>query len=219
MGIGRRDFLKLFGASLATLALTASPAVAILDEYYVNRKLGIAFKRYAGWHFANVADMGEIADGQILDLEDERLGKYIREITDLPILTITKESLSIKGSEFTPGINIWLDQYTADSSTSQARVNSLDRMIKADIEVNTRILKEFSVLSEPINQMVSGCEAIAYSSSFIFEHEKLAVPTRVRMKALIVAQNSTLYIIRMYDSPFHGQDVDYTEFLDSIYIV
>jgi hypothetical protein len=34
MGIGRREFLKLFGAALASVALPASPAVVLLDDYY-----------------------------------------------------------------------------------------------------------------------------------------------------------------------------------------
>jgi len=52
-GIGRREFLQLFGGALATLTANASSAIAVLDDQYINRKLGIAFRKPHGWTFAD----------------------------------------------------------------------------------------------------------------------------------------------------------------------
>ncbi len=45
MGIGRREFLRLTGLALAGLAIDPLKAVAINDNIYVNKKLGILFKK------------------------------------------------------------------------------------------------------------------------------------------------------------------------------
>jgi hypothetical protein len=105
MGIGRRDFLKLFGATLATIAVAANPAAALLDDLYINRKLlGIAFKKFAGWRFSNVADMGVLKDGQILALDDIEPVNQLKEKTELPLITVSKEPVLLGAQDFTPGI-------------------------------------------------------------------------------------------------------------------
>lgn len=71
MGIGRREFLGLFGGLLAKLARVSSPAAACVGEVYLNRRLGIAFSCPPGWKFVSVADMGALREGQLLALDEQ----------------------------------------------------------------------------------------------------------------------------------------------------
>jgi len=48
VGIGRRKFLKLFGAVIATAATNPLRAVIINDDLYINRALGLAYKKPIG---------------------------------------------------------------------------------------------------------------------------------------------------------------------------
>ena len=45
MGIGRREFLRLTSIALTGLAIDPLKAVAINDNIYVNKKLGILFEK------------------------------------------------------------------------------------------------------------------------------------------------------------------------------
>jgi len=66
MGIGRREFLRL--TSLALVGLTIDPlkAVAINDNAYVNKKLGILFYKPQNWGFISVKDFGKLKSEQII---------------------------------------------------------------------------------------------------------------------------------------------------------
>ncbi len=69
MGIGRRDFLVVFGSAMAAVAGLPSSAVALEEDRYLNRRLGFAIRRPHGWHFADVAEMGAVQQG-LLALDD-----------------------------------------------------------------------------------------------------------------------------------------------------
>jgi len=218
MGIGRRDFLKLFGAALASIAIATSPAAALLDDWYVNRKLGIAFKKFLGWNFSNVADFGVIKNGQILAVDDIELEKKIKDKTDLPLITISQEPIISGAQDFTPGINVFLDRYvlTEEETTQNPLIT-----IREDILYSMKILRDFKVLSEPIEIYVSNCRSVEYVSSFLFEHTGLKKPTPVRMDTLLIIQEPAWYTLRMYDSPYCcvENNIDYSEFVDSIQII
>lgn len=218
MGIGRRDFLKLFGATLATIAIAASPAATLLDDLYINRKLGIAFRKYRGWHFSNVADMGMVKDGQILALDDLDLAEQLKEKTELPLISISKEPILSGAQDFTPGINVYLERYvlTKDGKMQDPYIN-----IQKDILYCGEVLKNFEVVSEPMEIYVSNCRTVEYVSSFLFEHVNLMAPTLVRMDSLSIVQEPAWYTFRMFDSPYYGieKTIDYSEFVDSIQII
>lgn len=218
MGIGRRDFLKLFGATLAAIAIATSPAATLLDDVYINRKLGIAFRKFHGWHFSNVADLGVIKDGQILALDDIELERQLKDQTDLPLITISKEPILSGAQDFTPGINVFLDRYVL---TREGKTQDPFITIQKDIFYSRKILRDFKVVSEPIEISVSNCRSIEYVSSFLFEHIDLIVPTHVRMDTLLIIQEPAWYTLRMYDSPYcvAEKTVDYSEFVDSIQMI
>ena len=223
MGIGRREFLNLFGTALAGLSASPSGAIAIFDDQYVNRKLGIAFRKPPGWFFATVQEMGEVRAGQLLDLEDGELARDLVDKSQFPILAISKERLSADADRFTPGVTIYLEQIEvpeAISKIGEVRISPMEIAL-GDVESCRSILKEFSVLSKPEARRVSECDATDYTASFLFEHEGLARSMMVRSRTLVICQNPAVYTVRMYDSPFEDPRMafEYSTFLESVKMV
>ena len=162
--------------------------------------------------------MGKIKDGQILALDDVELVKQLKEKTELPLITVSKEPILAVAQRFTPGINVYLDRYVL---TKDGKVQDPVANILKDISYSKKVLKQFDVVSEPKVVHVSNCRAMKYVSSFLFEHVDLTVPTRVRMHTLLIVQEPAWYTFRMYDSPYLGVEstVEYSEFVESIQIV
>jgi hypothetical protein len=222
MGIGRREFLQLFGGTLAALTVNSSSAIAIRDDHYINRKLGIAFIKPHGWTFADVKQMGEVQAGQILDLDDSDLARELAESAELPVLTISKDQLSAAADRFTPGVTIYYDHfrfldYLPDSI--EVKVPLLEHA-RVDIDSCQSMLKHFRVASAPRSRRVSQCDAAEYEATFLFEHENMR-PTPVRMRTLTVYQRPAIYTLRMYDALTSDPDMrfDYTSFMESIKMV
>lgn len=95
MGIGRREFLQLFGTAIATLTSNPNSEIAIVDEQYVNRKLGIAFRKPPEWTFADDKEMGDVSAGQILDLDDPALARELIDVVAGTIDPTVEQRLAI----------------------------------------------------------------------------------------------------------------------------
>lgn len=228
MGLGRRDFLKLFGVALATVsAQPFASAIAVLDDIYVNRKLGVAFQKPSNWYFNDIKEMGEVAKGQILDLIDAEIAKKVIAAADIPFVSVSQEQVTTNGYKFAPGINAFVEiRIKGEERSSKydhlfTDIKEPSRTIEQDIFSNKHFLKEFTVLSEKTPLYISNCEAIQYTSSFLFEHTNLPESITVRMNTLLVIQNEFWYTFRMYDAPSLGSDFifDYSEFINSIGLV
>ncbi len=218
MGIGRREFLRLFSAGIAA-ATSPTAAIAIGDNKYINRRLGIAFEKPSGWVFADVKQMADVKAGQVLDLDTPELSRAIAESVELPILTISKDEISVNSDRFTPGITVYLDRMTPDECTNSEDAPPI-QTIELDAKACEAILKGFAVTSSPAPVSVSACDAAEYEASFIFEHENMK-PTPVRMRTLVIDQGTASYTLRMYDSPYLGGSMtfDYKSFIASVRMV
>jgi hypothetical protein len=192
--------------------------VAILDDLYVNRKLGIAFRKPHGWTFADAREMGKLQAGQVLDLEDTELARELVSSTELPILTISRDGLSENARRFTPGVTIFLDRFdflNALPENYRVEVPPLGNL-EDDIESCRSILRGFEVVSAPASRQVSKCDAAEYRSTFVFEHENMR-PTKVRMRTLAIYQRPAFYTLRMYDSADEPDCVfDFAAFVESV---
>ena len=219
MGLGRREFLRLFGAAIASASATPTSALAVCDDLYINRRLGIAFQKPAGWVFANIQQMKELKDGQILGLDDPEEARAFLEATDVPLLMISKAQLDSTPDQFTPGVTVFREIADTTEADYSDKIALLDTS-NFDIANCETLLKGFQVLSPPCSTIISGCDAVSYEAKFLFEHE-LITPTLVRMKSLMIAQGPMYYTLRMYDSPYIGgeQVFDYSDFVSQIRIV
>lgn len=218
MGIGRREFLRLFSVGLAAAASPAS-AIAISDNHYINRRLGIAFTKPNKWVFAGIQQMANVKAGQILDLDDPELSQLIVEHTELPILTVSKGEVRADSHYFTPGATVYLDRITPEAKLEHENLSTVENL-QADAETCCTVLNGFHLLSDVCIMRVSACPAAQYVASFTFEHENMK-PTPVRMRTLVIDQGTASYTLRMYDSPYLGGEMafDYSPFIESIRMV
>lgn len=210
MGIGRRDFLRMFGSTLATLSALPSPAVAVEDDLYLNRALGLAFWKPRGWHFADIRDMGTMARGQLLAIDDPAVRELWSSAEALPLVTMTRQPLGEGAGRFGSGISVCLDRQAPDA------IAPLDAAID-DLANVQRIVRDPKVLATPASAVISASPGARYDLESLFEHEQLATPTRVRMHVLVVQQDDRCFSFRMYDAP--DQPVDFARFEESIRIL
>lgn len=219
MGIGRREFLRIFGSTLAGVCVAPSLAVVIRDDdLYINRKLGLAFRKPAGWHFASVQQMGECLRGEMLDLEDRALIEKIKADTELPLVAISQEPVEASSNRFTPGITMYLDRYSAESSDGKPRATPAE-VICRDIEGLASVLRRFQITAAPKRIMLSECEAHEYTSTYLFEHVGLSAPEPIRMRSILIVQEPAWYTLRLYDSFQTPKEVDYSAFLNGIRVL
>lgn len=220
MGIGRRELLRQFGAGIAAAAGNSLSAVAIVDDYYVNRRLGIAFEKPRGWIFAGIREMGEVKAGQILDLDDLELSREAVDSVELPIVAISRDRLSGDAERFTPGVTVYLEDIAGGPGGDDNERFDLIRCFSADVSFCAAVLKDFRVRSASLVTEVSACNAIEYEAAWVFEHENM-LPTPVRMKTLVIDHGTALYTLRMYDSPYAGTEFefDYSSFIASVRMV
>ena len=218
MGIGRREFLRLFGAGIAAAA-SPTTAIAIADNQYINRRLGLAFEKPTDWVFADIKQMADVKAGQILDFDDPELSRWIVEATEVPILSISKEQIVANSNRFTPGVTVYLERFSPEEASDQDCLSPVESL-ESDSETCRVILKDFRAISPATTATISACDAAHYDATFTFEHKHMT-PTPVRMKTLVIDQATAFYTIRMYDSPHLGNTmfVDYSSFIASIQMV
>jgi hypothetical protein len=226
MGIGRRKFLQLFGATLTMLALQPSEAVAILDDLYINRKLGLAFRKPDGWCFVDIRKMGEIAKGQELDIDGLDADALFQDEKELPLVAITQDELSAQGREFMPSINFYLHRRDEIAFLVEAMQHLGATFPPAENAVNeihafSKILPEFEVLSEPVERCISDCRAAHYSFACEFRHENLDKPVRIRVQNLSIIHLPLWHRVNMIDSPYIGKDTtaEFESFVDGLRLV
>jgi hypothetical protein len=219
MGIGRRAFLEIFGAGIAALTLNPTSAIALVGEHYINRRLGVAFRKPPGWTFADMAEMEDVKAGQILDLEDPALAREVVNSMELPILCLTKDKFSAESKCFTPGINVYLDR---GNPREEGEVrDSLVKLLRNDLESMCDVLRNFKITHEPTLVRVSDCEGVEATATWVFEHVNLDEPAPIRLRTLVIDQGAAVYTIRMYDAPLLGPEMtfDYDAFVRSIKLV
>jgi hypothetical protein len=189
----------------------------------VNRRLGVAFRRPHNWVFSDVAEMGEVAKGQILQLNDLKRLDELWPDRSLPVLTISRDQISAQARTFTPGVQIFLDRILLPKELKKMGFEVVSPLEVAadDIESNDQVLKNFDVTHPPMPRTVSQCDAAEYTASFLFEHHGLSRPVPVRMRTLCVWQDPAFYTVRMYDAPANGlpDTVDYEDFIATVRMV
>jgi hypothetical protein len=209
MGIGRREFLKLFGAVIATAASTPLQAIIVSNDLYINRALGLAYKKPSGWHFLSLEVFADIKEKQQL-LESETTEKL--KSGDDPIAIICQYPES-SGITFSPSITIFVENFELlDGENLQALVSTLS-------DTYSKALVDYKFVVPPQSLAVSGCQASEYVSTFIHQQEDKEAFCRHRSIAII--RGKQIYTINMFDYPALGRTVDqeYVEFKEAFKLV
>ncbi len=218
MGIGRREFMRVFGATVAAVIDAPGKAVSLVDDVYLNRAMGIGFRIPNGWTFVDARDMGSVKEGQILALDDERAARSFLEAMELPFVSVACPTK--RPGRFTPSAQFYLvddlpalqevgelmgelEQLLNDLTGQSDPTRGLSRTLKKlhdDASACSEYLKSFRILSKPREFQISACDAAEYTACYRFEHQQLASSVTVRCRTIYVNHRIASYLIRLVDS-------------------
>ncbi len=207
MGIGRRKFLRLTSIALAGLAIDPLKAVAIHDNIYVNKKLGILFEKPDDWGFIAVKDFGKIKSEQVIGHGLDKTADEIWEELGDPICIATKyyeDKPEYKGV-FSPTITLHI---TPKQELEYLGYKTLEELIEMSAYGTSKVLKDFNVVKryEPI--IISNCKFYEYDVEYLFEHSDIDNPLKVELKVLKAEHNGFYYDFNCHQSKAQNQIAD-----------
>ena len=220
MGIGRREFLRLTGLALAGLAIDPLKAVAINDNAYVNKKLGIIFHKPQGWGFISVKDFGKLKSDQVIgEGLDETADEIWNELGD-PICVATKyyQDTPEHNGVFSPTITF---NVTPKSELEDLGYETFEELIGMSHYGTSRILKDFRVIRSYDPYTISNCKFYEFDAEYMFEHVEIDRPLKVELKVLKTEHNSYYYDFNCHQSKAQNQfaDKEFEEFRKTIKLI
>lgn len=220
MGIGRRKFLKLTSLALAGIAIDPLKAVAINDNVYINKKLGILFQKPNNWGFIAVKDFGKLKSAQIIG---EGLDKTKEEIWDdlgAPICIATKyyQDKPWNKGVFSPTITL---NITPKEELDDLKCESFEDIIAMSNYGTSLLLKDFEIMRRYEPLQISNCTFYEYDAEYLFEHIDIKEPLRVELKTLKTEHNGFYYDFNCHQSNAQNQNAakEFEEFKRTIKLI
>ena len=220
MGIGRREFLRL--TSLALVGLTIDPlkAIAINDNAYVNKKLGVLFYKPQDWGFISVKDFGKLKNEQIIgegsDLTTEEIWNELGD----PICIATKYCQDNPEYKrvFSPTITL---NITPKEELEDFGIETFEEVIELSEYGIAEVLKDFKVTKRYNPYFISNCKFYERDSEYLFEHIELDAPLKVELKTLSTEHNGFYYDFNCHQSKIQNQyaDKEFEDFKRTIKLI
>jgi hypothetical protein len=209
VGIGRREFLKLFGTTIAATAINPLQAIVVDEDLYINRALGIAFTKPTGWYFMSIKQFSALKNEQIL--KDDEFTSQLRGADD-PLVVMTKIDPA-RNKEIGPSITVYAEPFEYEEGESL--LGLLPRLEK----VYAKSLEQYRHVGKPVQKTISNCESVEFFSKFRFKTCGTSILTRNR--SLMTVRDPHIYTFNMFDYPINSMDTqdEYDEFIKSIYYV
>ena len=220
MGLGRRNFLKLTSIALAGFAVDPLNAVAVNNDIYVNKKLGILFSKPKNWGFVAVKEFGRLKNEQIigtgLDEDQEQIWKELGD----PICVATKyyeDKPEYKGI-FSPTITL---DITPKEELIEIGLNDMAQIMEISEIGVSMILKDFEVIKIYEPYVISNCQFYEYDATYLFEHIELKDAIPVELKVLKTEHNGFYYDFNCHQSKAVNQlaDKEFELFKKSIKLI
>lgn len=204
MGIGRREFLKLASVALAGLAIDPLKAVAINNDLYVNKKLGIIFEKPSGWGFIGVKDFGKIKNEQIIGVQLDETVEEIWETLGDPICMMTKyfQDLPEHKGVFSPTITL---NVTPKQELEDLGFETFEELMEMSEMGVSSLLKDFKVVKRYDPILISNCKFYEFDAEYLFEHIEIDKPLKVELKVLKAEHNSFYYDFNFHQSKAQNQ--------------
>ena len=220
MGIGRREFIRLTTLALAGLTIDPLKAIAINDNAYVNKKLGILFYKPEDWGFIAVKDFGRLKSEQIigqgLDISTDEIWNDLGD----PICIATKYSQDKPEQRgiFSPTITL---QVTPKSELSDLGYETFEELIEMSHYGISQILKDFRITKEHEPYFISDCKFFEFDAEYMFEHVDIDKPLKVELKVLKAEHNDFYYDFNCHQSKDQKQnaDVEFDKFIKTIKLI
>jgi hypothetical protein len=208
MGIGRKDFLKLVSLSFAGIVVDPLKAVAINENVYVNKKLGILFHKPQNWGFIAVKDFGKIKNEQIIgEGIDQDTDEIWEELGD-PICLMTKyyEDIPEYKGIFSPTITL---NITPKEELEYLGFETFEDLIRMSHYGTSQLLKDFKVVKEYEPYYLSECKFYEFDAEYMFEHIEINKPLKVELKVLKAEHNGFYYDFNCHQSRSLHQIADH----------
>jgi hypothetical protein len=207
MGIGRREFLRLTSIALAGLAIDPLKAVAVNDNVYVNKKLGILFEKPNDWGFVSIADFGKMKRDQIIGVGLEESAEEIWEELGDPICVATKyyQDLPEYKGVFSPTIMLHI---TPKQVMEEIGCKDFEESLELSEVGTAMILKDFMVVKRYDPIWLSGCKFYEHDAEYLFEHVDINEPLKVELKVLKAEHNGFYYDFNCHQSKAQNQIAD-----------
>jgi hypothetical protein len=198
MGLGKREFLRLTGLALVGLTIDPLKAVAVNQNYYVNKKFGIILEKPDTWNFIAVKDYGRLLAEQILPDEIELTKKETFEDLGEPAFVVTKywqDTPEFKG-KFSPTISAFINH----KNELDFEYDSFEELIELSGVGTATILKDFQQTGVEGPLHISNCKSYIRKATYSFEHVDLKGSIKTNLKVVIIEHNNFYYFINMHDS-------------------
>jgi hypothetical protein len=207
MGIGRREFLRLTSIALAGLAIDPLKAVAINENIYVNKKLGILFEKPCDWGFIAVKDFGKIKSEQVIGHGLEETTDEIWEELGDPICIATKyyQDKPEYNGVFSPTITL---NITPKHELEYLGYETFEELMAMSEFGVSRLLKDFKVIKKHDPIILSDCKFYEYDAEYYFEHIEIDEPLKVELKVLKAEHNGFYYDFNCHQSKTQNQVAD-----------
>lgn len=186
----RRSFLRTFAGSVTLAATTPLAAVAVVGDLYVNHRVGLAFRRPAGWKYEHLQTFADIRNEYEYATADPELLTMLKQ-GPLPAVVVSQASvLRALGSSIT----VYVEESPLELGETLASIApELIRGVSG-------FVKGFRLLGAPTVGRVSGREALEYCFTFQY-NDRLGNSGPVRHRTLAILGESLLYTFNMLDIP------------------
>ena len=220
MGIGRRHFIKFASIALAGSSIDPLQSVVTNTDYYVNRKMGILFKKPPEWGFLNIKDFGKLKDEQILGNGWNETKEEIWEAIGDPICIATKyyEDMPENKGIFSPTITL---NVTHKSEFEELKIETFEELLAISEYSTSMLLKDFKVIKRYEKQIISNCNFYEFDAEYLFEHVDIKEPLKVELKTFTAEHNNFYYDFNCHQSRAQNQlaEKEFDEFKKSIKLI
>ena len=209
-----RAILKFTKLAIGGTLVKPSEMFLLKGDYYVNRKLGLAFKKPKEWEFEALTGFPDFERGQIFqNLEKEQQKEYLEYHLETLVVVISK--YSSEELRFSPGITIH-----RNSEEYQTYSEKIVEMIHDYISASQTTLKDYTCYETPEEIRLLNCKAIRFKSRYVFEHEKTK-PTLIDDEFIGIEHRDSFYSIHLCDSPYVGEVAqnEFRMFLSSLHLI
>lgn len=200
--------MKLVSFALTGLTIDPLQAVITNENTYINKKLGIIFRKPESWGFIHVTEFGKLKDEQILAHGWNEDKEEVWNELGTPICIATKyyqERPENKGI-FSPTITL---QITPREEIEFFGHESLEELIGMSEYGTSAFLKEFKVLKRHDPYYICGCKFYEFDATYLFEHVEMKEPLLVELKTLKTEHNGFYYDFNCHQSTAQHQTAHY----------
>lgn len=207
--------------ALAGLLIDPLKAVAVHDNVYVNKKLGILFHKPRDWGFISVTDFGKLKDAQVFGEGLDMTKDEIWQDLGTPICVATKypdyEKPELYGI-FSPTITLHI---TPKKDLEYLGYRTFEELIDATAQGTSLLLKDFKVVRSYEPYLISGVKFYEHDAEYMFEHEEMNAPLKAELKTLRAEHNGFYYDFNCHQSLAQGQvaEKEFEEFRKSIRLI